>query len=205
MKQIIKSDVTLLLLETCLVSPEIGPLCFSGDLDPSEFRAPSLFCEQKSFLISYLKREAIFRMHHCSLCEGAFSVYVSLCLSEQRSYERTTAGASHDTHFFLLSVKILNHQYTWLYDTGSKLGSYSYEVNSVKSFSTLIAKSPSGKREKRGSFKFHIYNTFSLYIIATDEREDHICYLPYKTSIAGILQRDLSPFSVLWLLNRVRR
>lgn len=37
---------------------------------------------------------------------------------------------------------------------------------------------------------------FSLCMIANDEREGQIHPSPHKTALAGVLWRDLSPFSV---------
>lgn len=182
-------------------NPEIGPLCFWSlrllwVLNPETVLWTEDFPDP-------LRKEAILRMHHCNLCAIAFSVCFSLYLSEDRGYETIPAGASHDSHLFPLPFKILSHwtlKYIWhRLQTGfmqiwSKLCKKLYCLDIKISF----------WKEKKGGVLSSIF-TFSLCVIANDEREDQIRDSPHKTSIAGILQRDLSPFSVFWHLNRVRR
>lgn len=99
-------------------------------------------------------------------------------------------------HLFCLPFEIPSPQSTWIYDSGSQLDSYRCETDSVKSFTTWILKSASGKRKEGGALS-SIF-AFSLCVIANDEkRRSNSSFITQNRHSWSPAERFISLFRVL--------
>ena len=101
MEWVIKSHVTLLLLETWMVSPEIGPLCFWSLRLLWVLSPESVHWEQKSFLIFHV--EGMWSWECPTAVSRGCSIFSKTQLSSHRAEElwEGTVGANHATTFLI--------------------------------------------------------------------------------------------------------